>query len=374
MTPTWPLARPRVVCVLPGTGIYGGVRVVFEIADALLDRGYEVQVVGPEPAPDWHEHRAPYRQVDLAAPGAVPAADICIATFWTTVAAGVASGSTLTFQFCQGFEGVHREYAPLLPRIDATYRLPIPKLVIARHLETVLLERYGIRPHWLGQSIDTDLFRPGELREAAVPLRVGVVGPYGLRPKGIGELLAGLGMARERGLAIEVHHASSDPMQPGEAAMGVTDRFHHHLSTRQMAEFYRGVDVYFHPSHDEEGYPLPPLEAMACGVPVALTTIRSFSHFTDAEVLRFPPGTPEAIPPLVERFLDPDLRRRMRAAGLECARSHTRAKLMDRLEAAFAAEWPGGREAPRAGGLRGWIRAVRDGRTRRPGPSPAPGR
>ena len=116
MTKPWPLERPSVVCVLPGTGIYGGVRVVFEIADALLDRGYEVLVVGPEPPPAWHEYRVPYRHVDLTVPGSVPPADICIATFWTTVRAGIDSGSTLVFQFSQGFEGVHREYAPLLPR------------------------------------------------------------------------------------------------------------------------------------------------------------------------------------------------------------------------------------------------------------------
>ena len=328
----------RLLYLLPTSELYGGIRVVLEHAEGMARRGWEVAVAGPGAAPDWHPLAVPYRQVDLDRPQTLPPADVVVATFWTTVAAAHASGAPHVFHFCQGFEGVHREYAPILPRIDAVYRLPIPKLLVSAHLEPVLAERYGCRTHVIGQAIDGERFAPGTLRERPRPLRIGVVGPFGVRSKGIPELLAGLALARRRGFALEVHRASADPQSAEESALGVVDRFEHRLPTAEMPAFYRRLDAYVHPSHDEEGYPLPPLEAMACGVPVAVTRIRSFAVVPDEAVVRYPWGDPEAVPAVVEALADPPTRRRLRRAGLAYAASMTLDRVLDRLEAAFAAE------------------------------------
>lgn len=329
---------PSVVYVLPASSLHGGVRVILEHAAGLVERGYEVTVVGPDPAPDWHPLTFPYRQVSLDEPGAVPKGDVCIGSYWTTIRAAVESGAKTVFHFCQGWEGVHREYAPILPRIDEAYRRPIPKFLVSRHLEPVLRERYGCRIHFLGQAIDSTLFSPGEFRAEPRPLRVGVVGPFGIRPKGIDELLRGIALARRAGHPIEVHHASAEPMRDDERELGETDVYHERLSTRQMVEFYRNVDAYLHPSHDEEGFPLPPLEAMACGVPVAVTRIRSFAVLPDEAVVRFDPGRPESVVPAIARLRDPATRAALREAGLACARGYRLDRVLDRIEAAFAAE------------------------------------
>ena len=331
---------PRVVYVLPATSLHGGNRVVFEHAEGLQDRGYDVTVVSPEPAPDWHTLRVPYRQIPLGEPGAIPEADICIGTFWITMEHAYRSGAPHVFHLCQGYEGVHREYGPILPQIEATYRLPVPKLLISTHLEPILDEAYGgtLRTHLISQAIDTSFFTPGPFRADGGPLRVGVVGPFDQRPKGIGEALEGLRMARQRGIELEVHRASADPMLEEERALGVTDHFNHRLSTEQMVGFYHGIDVLVHPSHDEEGFPLPPLEAMACGVPVALTRIRSFAVLPEEAVIRFDPAAPETLAPVIERLTDANLRRRLRAAGRVCAESYSLDKVLDRMERAFALE------------------------------------
>lgn len=330
---------PSVLYILPTSALHGGIRVILEHAEGLQDRGYDVRLVGPEEPPDWYPVRVPYERVALYEPGAIPAADICVGTFWTTVGPACTSGSRHVFHLCQGFEGVHREYAPILHLIDETYRLPVPKLLISAHLEPVLTERYGCRCHLLGQAVDSTLFSPGgPPRPDATPLRIGVVGPFAVRSKGIKEALSGLALAREQGLPIEVHRASADPLSDEERALGVTDRFFHRLDTQAMVELYRGLDAYVHPSYDEEGFPLPPLEAMACGVPVALTRIRPFAVIPDAAALRFPPGATEALVPVVRELLDPERRRSLREAGLAYARSMTLDRVLDRLEAAFAAE------------------------------------
>jgi glycosyltransferase involved in cell wall biosynthesis len=331
-------AMPHVVYLTPTCRPYGGVRITFQHAEGLRDRGYRVTMVGPDPPPEWYPYKIAYLQAALDQPGAIPAADICVGTFWTTVTPAYHSGARHVFHLCQGFEGVHREYASILSQIDAAYRLPIPKVLISSHLEPVLRQRYDCRCYFLGQAVDSTVFTPGEFRATATPLRVGVVGPFAVRSKGIPEVLRGFARAKAMGYALEVHRASIDPLDEKEATLGVTDQFFHNLDTAGMIDFYRQLDVLFYSSYDEEGFPLPPLEAMACGVPVALTQIRPFAVLPDAAVLRFPPGEPEAVVPVIAALTDPERRRSLREAGLACARAHTIDKVLDRLEAAFAAE------------------------------------
>lgn len=330
---------PRVLYLLPASSLHGGIRVALEQAEGLARRGYAAAVAGPEPAPSWHPLRVPYHRVPLDRPRELPPSDIVIATFWTTVEPAVASGAPHVFHFSQGFEGVHREYAPILDRIDAAYRLPIPKLLVSAHLEPILTQRYGCRCHFLGQFVDSERFSPARRRERSDGgLRVGVVGPFSLRPKGIPSLLEGFARARATGRRLEVHHASAEPLGDDEASLGVVDHHFHHLSTQEMPDFYRRLDAYFHPSFDEEGFPLPPLEAMACGVAVAVSRIRSFLPLPDDAVVRFTPGEPEAVVEALGELDDPNRRDRMAAAGRRYAEEQTLDRVLDRLVAAFEAE------------------------------------
>jgi glycosyltransferase involved in cell wall biosynthesis len=331
-------SAPSVVLVMPDTSLHGGNRIPLELGQRLQRCGYRVVVVSPAPPPSWHRLEVEYRQLDVYRSGALPEADIAIGTYYPTVGPAFGSGARHVFHLCQGYEGVHREFAERLPAIDSAYRLPIPKLLVSAHLQPVLEERYGARCHVIGQAVDQEIFRPAPSPEDAGPLRIGVVGPFGIRPKGIGEALQGLALARAAGQALEVHRAAAAPLSEEEARLGVTDRYHHGLSTEQMAEFYRGLDAYVHPSHDEEGFPLPPLEAMACGVPVAVSRIRSFAVLPDAAVLRFPPGRPEALVPIVAQLARPERRRELRARGLEVVRAYTFDRVIGRLLAAFEEE------------------------------------
>jgi len=43
----------NIAYLLESTGLFGGVKVVLQQADALARRGHRVTVVSPEPAPEW---------------------------------------------------------------------------------------------------------------------------------------------------------------------------------------------------------------------------------------------------------------------------------------------------------------------------------
>jgi glycosyltransferase involved in cell wall biosynthesis len=325
--------------VVPTSDLHGGIRVPLELASWLADRGWLSRVAGPGSRPDWHETTAPWVTVDLESENAVPRADISIATFHTTVGPALASGSPHVFHLCQGYEGLIREYDEIRDLIDAAYLAPIPKLVVSRHLEAVLAEHYpGVRCHFIGEAVDPRIFFPVGFREHAGPLRVGLVGTFSVGIKGTRQGLEGLRLLRERGFSIEVHRASVEPMREEEIALGVTDHFHHHLTTAQMADFYAGIDVLLFPSTEQEGFGLPVLEAMSCGVPVAHSDIPSLQVIPDGASQRFEAGNPETIAEALSELFDPEIRRSIRTEGLVAAEDYRPHAVLSRLEETFARE------------------------------------
>lgn len=330
---------PSLQFLLPTSDLHGGIRLPMEIAEWLMDSGWTTRLVGPGPRPDWHEAAVPWFSQDLEADQPVPRADVTIATFYTTVEPARRSGSAHVFHLCQGFEGLHPEYEDVRETIDDAYRAPIPKLIISRHLEPVLKEHYpDARCHFIGEAVDSRLFYPLGFRAHAMPLRVGLVGTFSARVKGIREGLEGVRIAREKDLDIEVHRASAEPMTEEERNLGLSDRFHHRLPTAKMPAFYAEVDALLFPSHVEEGFGLPVLEALSCGLPVLHSDIPSLEVIPEKATLRFPPGDSKAIAQVLARLTDSDLRSFLRREGLEVANEFRPQALVSRLEQTFADE------------------------------------
>jgi glycosyltransferase involved in cell wall biosynthesis len=83
---------------------------------------------------------------------------------------------------------------------------------------------------------------------------------------------------------------------------------------------YRAAECLVFPSL-AEGFGLPVLEAMARGTPVACSDRTALPEVAGEAALYFDPLDTEAIARAIEALLrDEDLRRRLRAAGLEQAR------------------------------------------------------
>ena len=325
--------------VVPTSDLHGGIRLPLEMAEWLADSGWVTRVVGPGPRPDWHRTTVPWFTCDLDGPEPVPRADITVATFHTTVAPALASGSSFTFHLCQGYEGLFTEYEDIKDTIDNAYREPIPKFVVSRYLEGVLAENYpDIRCPYIGEAIDPRIFFPLGFRKNANPLRVGLVGTFSAKVKGIREALEGLRLARERGLELEVHRASAESFRDEEAALGITDHFHHRLPTVQMPGFYADIDALLFPSTEQEGFGLPVLEAMSCGVPVAHSDIPSLHDLPEDATIRFPVGDSQAIADAVSRLADPEIRGRMRSGGLSAVDEFCPHSLVMRFEEALRNE------------------------------------
>jgi glycosyltransferase involved in cell wall biosynthesis len=104
-----------------------------------------------------------------------------------------------------------------------------------------------------------------------------------------------------------------------------------------VASLLRGADLLLAPSWEQEGFGLPVLEAMACGLPVVASEISAFRGFAQGAAVLCPPLDVQAQADAAAELLrHPAAWRRRRAAGLEVARAFSEARVADIAEEAIA--------------------------------------
>ena len=346
------MSAPLRICyLLMSTELCGGVRVVFDQARFLARLGHHVEIRAVMGAHDWYPHPLRVRYLPgLDAPfasGEFP--DAVIATFWTTVQPALQIGARVVAHLCQGYEGDIREYAELLPRIEAAYRTPIPKLVVGPWLEERLHRHYGNATFPvinIGQIVDIDLFRPPRLpwrrtlrRRLDRPWRVLVVGQFGVDVKAIGDALHAVAQLRQEGRRIHLLRASTVALTAEESAITPVDDFHQSIPPAAMRDLLLSADILVAPSLEGEGFGLPLAEALACGVACVATRIASFTRFApEADYAAFAdPGHPASLAHTLARVMDDDaLRRHLQKRGPGVVRErYAGATVARRIEAAL---------------------------------------
>ncbi len=353
----------RINILVPGIEVSGGMRVLFEYANRLHERGHAVTLVAPTTLvdgraggeslterlagwgraritrrrPRWFDLRTPLLVVPTLAQRHVPDADVTIATYWRTAEAlaryGPRTGRPL--YFVQGYE----VWAGERERVEATYRLPIAKVVVSSWLKRLLRERFG--QHAAGpmvSGVNLDHFHDGSRVEHATPA-VGMV----YRPtiwRGTQDGLHAVEIARRR-------HPGLRLVMFGQAwpAVDVPEGTEYHRDPPQsdLARIYARCDVWLNPSW-HEGLPLPPMEAMACRCALVTTDVGVEDYVVpERTALVVPPRDGESLARALVRLLDePALRRDLADAGWAHIRTFTWEAAVERFEAAILAAADGG--------------------------------
>lgn len=269
--------------VLESLVMTGGFRVVAEHARRLRSRGHEVRLLVPQlrvpravDVMDWkrwaYEKFSPsipdglakygladaVRRFDPRRPHEVPKGDVIVATAWRTAewVASMPPGAGRGHYLIQQYEA----WGNVDPsRVDATWRLPLRKIVIAGWLEQVARERFGVEVIRIPNGVDTSWFTAPE-RRPDVPLCVGML--YDLAPwKGADdgvEVLRRVGAARpDVRFNLFGRYRLRHELPPGT-------KYARDPRQRDLPDLYGAMHVFLNTSHSE-GFSLVTLEAMACG-------------------------------------------------------------------------------------------------------------
>jgi glycosyltransferase involved in cell wall biosynthesis len=327
----------KVVWVVEALRSSGGVRVVVECAEGLASRGHDVRIVTKDLGDGWIRTTVPVEVVATFEPRTMPDGDVAIATWFPTVVPTTRSGRfRKVFHLCQGYEGLQSFLAPRLAEIEEAYGQPIPKIVVSPHLADLLRRRFPGPWHHLPPSVRSESFRQdaGSRTAPAKPPRIGLIGPIEWEPKGIRVGLEAVRELKRRGWAVRLFRASPLPLSEGERSLVEPDGYGVGIRAADMPNWYHGLDLLlFAPFPEGEGLGLPPLEAMASGIPVVATDIPSLEFLPGEAAARVRPGDPLAIADAAERLLrNPAAWREQRARGLEFAATLRPERTLDVLE------------------------------------------
>lgn len=275
-----------------GFGLSGGERVIATYAQQLQNRGHEVFVISRAAQPSnlrqqlrsalkgrttravlqkrsshFDSTTIPQTLVDhrrSVVDADVPDADVVIATWWETAewVANLSANKGCKVHFVQ-----HHEVFDYLPRkrVEANYRLPLPKITVAQWLADVMRTRYdaacvSIVPN----GVDIHQFHAAPRGRQSIPT-VGLM--YSTLPwKGGDVSLAAFSMAAQRLPTLRLL-AFGDAPPTRELPLPAHAQYVLAPPQSALRHLYAQCDAWLFGSRFE-GFGLPMLEAMACRTPV----------------------------------------------------------------------------------------------------------
>lgn len=280
----------RITFVIPHAGSAGGIRVIAIYAQRLRQRGHEVTVVstprkgipfhrklrqlvttGKWPAPKrgvshFDGVDVSHHVIDRWRPvvdSDVPDADVVIATWWETAewVWKLSPSKGLKIHFMQDYEIWNGQ----VERVDATCRLPMPKITTAQWLVNLLRDKFNFTDVTIApNAVDLQRFHAPPRHKQLKPT-VGFT-YTSFRNKGCDIVIAACEQARLKIPDLKIVSFGSSKLNP-DLPLPAGAQYFHNAPDDQLREIYAMCDAWLFGTR-VEGFGLPILEAMACRTPV----------------------------------------------------------------------------------------------------------
>jgi glycosyltransferase involved in cell wall biosynthesis len=329
-------AAPRVAFTVSASSVKGGGSIMlFRLVNWLSDLGVEVTVYSDDALPDWTSVNARFHRAVEPADryGAITEPVVIVFSILELpqLLRHPQNHHKRIFHLCQGAEDFHFGPPPagglFAPNaaFDLLNSIPVGRLVVSPHLERYFAKKYGQRALLIPNGIDLELFSPGPKPPPSGQLTVVCTGSPVHPLKGVGVVKAALTLLARRHPEWRLHFVNVCGLQPKQApepgGAGFTGEYRYGISGPQMRDLLRSADAYVNASW-YEGFGLPSMEAMACGLPVVQSDNAGLEGVAQdgRDCLVAKVGDPESVAAALERVLgDAALRARLVQGGLETA-------------------------------------------------------
>lgn len=340
--------------LLPGAGVAGGIKVVYQYANYLYKRGHKVRIIYPgklfvnPKSPRWRIE-APLRHAKytlqrwqgksegswfplevplIRKPSLearyIPSADITIATGNETAdwVALLPPRCGKKFYFIQGYEDWLRPKNEL----HATYKLPLRKITISSLLRDKLGEFTKDHIALVPNGVDAAEFYPLKItRERRILM---LSHPDAL--KGVEDGLAAVAEVNKQFPEVGLSMFGVGAPYP---AMPEGTEYVQQPSREQLRKLYSKSDIFLCPSRNE-GFGLTALEALFCGCALVATRVGGIPDFTvpgDSALVVEPEDVHGLAEAMGSLFSDEGKLRNLQQAGHDFAQQFT----LERAAAAF---------------------------------------
>ena len=320
--------KPRIIFVLNATSISGGIRIVFELANGLAARGFEVAIWSLQGRPTWFDLEVDvvtYRNYDDLLLSLRNEDAVKIATWWETAEivwlATVSHG--VPVYFIQEFETwFYPDDAVARSAVVASYRREFASVTQASYQQSEL-EAIGVTPTILRLGYDREVFRvlPEWSRDDDTILALG----RSFFQKNFAMTERAWRSMGDRRPRLQLFGTEPGILEDERADYRERPR------DAEVNELYNTATIFVQTSR-HEGFCLPILEAMAAGCPVITTDAhgnRDFCRDGDNCVI-VPQDDDVALATAITRLLaDPEERARLSAAGLATAAEYAWPVVLD---------------------------------------------
>lgn len=317
----------RVLFCLPTTALSGGVKVIFEIANRMVDAGHVVELFSYAGAPKWTSPKArlitekSLSDIDMNRYDFVFVSN---AFFLPLILPLV--GSARAVFFCQDWESFHHadgttfaDYMAESPTFVALYQLPVPIITVSRAVQALIKDRAGKDAYYVPVGLNKEVFTRQPPKPPTPHKRVLMVGNYLMPYKGMRDGFDALRLV-SRDVDVQLVLVTQEYRNRqlfDEYEFPI--EFHFCPTEAEMPSIMASCDAYCCTSW-YEGLGLPALEAFRCGVAVVSTRTYGVSDYgvDDVNLLLAQPHNPVDLSEQLRRLLTDDaLADRLRTAAFK---------------------------------------------------------